>query len=223
MTDGPGTLHNKSYGDFRTDGRAWAGAITSFSPTTISAEYWVKFNSFPDPQEMYMSFLGNEADFVPFMDIHFWPNDNSAMDPQFLGSNYHNDAVQLTANTWQHVVLVFDSNTDKLDAYLNNVQVRDDMAGNRVGGSDGLPFGSFFDRFSLGSSVYGATSAQSPATSTAMDGLIAIARIYDFALTPAQVQDNYLDGLAAVPEPSSWVLLIAGSLLLVGRRSKRRQ
>lgn len=118
------------------------------------------------------------------------------------GSTAQMTSSDLTLGTWYHLAATFDSVTATATLYLNGASVGSQvMAGGTAG------FGGFPAQTTTGAGGFNTTG-----TSRGIDGFLDSVRVYDEALTPAEI------AALAVPEPSAALLGGLGVFALLRRR-----
>lgn len=136
-------------------------------------------------------------------------SDSMRIEKLGTGAGTRDAAVSTLLGSEQHIVMTYDG-TDGMWKWYQNGKLMEGFAGNAPSSINDV-------NNWLGRSNW-AGDANTDATYNEF-------RIYDYALTEAQVQQNLLDGpnaLTVVPEPSAAVLGVAGLGLLAGRRRRSR-
>jgi arabinan endo-1,5-alpha-L-arabinosidase len=125
----------------------------------------------------------------------------------FAATGY--DAVATSTNVEHQFVLTYDYPSQTVDVYLDGVLEASDQGYGY--GESGNPAAADFTHFWIGRSSYPADPY--------FDGTIDELRTYDNALSPDQVEADFLDGPNDIPEPALGILPV--SMLLICSRLRR--
>jgi len=104
--------------------------------------------------------------------------------PQFVGSSFLNSTTAITANVWQHIVVVGDASGHKI--YVNGSLAGSDAMAYVVTQSEAVSIGGSLDYF---------------------PGAIDDVRLYDRALSASEVSDLYADS-PSTPAPTTYALTV---------------
>ncbi len=212
-TDTPGPNHPPYALDFEWDNYDYVncGTGTVSTGTAGTVDAWFKLESWPDHSYATVFFKGTSA---AWNNMHLALTRNSTHKNMMLAlasgsssitNNLHTDTLSL--NTWYHLAgtWYWDGASDYQQyLYLNGEQVDS-------GTYSITPASTGSDAAYIG---------RSPYQQRYFDGVIDEVRLYDRALTPEEVLQNYH---AIVPEPASLLLLGAALGCLLLRRGRRRR
>jgi len=229
-----GSLGGVPYYD-HTTGESWgdaAGSSISIPLSSFTVESWIRTSGSPGsenqlwmlrsgaPQQRTGVFLRhNNEDGDGNLKWVTWENrviDDSAGNRTFIGPNsgsglnVHDLDLAVPQDEWFHLAVAFDNANDTASVWANGVQVANVTAGL---GSVDFQTSSPFVENTVGIQNYLEGGGR------AFQGYYNTFRIYDSALSGAEIVQNFNEG-AFIPEPGTLALLSVGGLVLYLRRRR---
>lgn len=152
--------------------------------------------------------IGDDSPVTGSIDYYAYRTSSGTFDRQLVIDESGN----ITLNAWTHLALTWDGTSFR--GYKNGAL--DQTVADSVSVSG-------IDLFHIGAKH---NSGASPVEHQFLAGDLAQVRVYDFDLSLAQVQQNFLTdalafGVIEVPEPSAALLLAAGAACMAGMRRRR--